>query len=140
MTDVTIAATRRGGWTRGLKASEIEWTEDRTETLKRMWASGFSQNEIASELGLHSRGAVSGKIARLGLSRPTERRPTREITLARKVHALQSMPKGRLELTELCDGVCRWPSGDGPFLFCGDASIAGRPYCLNHAILAYPSL
>lgn len=47
---------------------------------------------------------------------------------------------GKFTIDDLTDATCKWSEGDGPFLFCGDASIVGRPYCLNHAILAYPNL
>lgn len=43
------------------------WTEDRTETLKRMWSEGYSGGQIADRLGL-TRNAVIGKVHRLGLS------------------------------------------------------------------------
>ncbi|MBK0023967.1 GcrA cell cycle regulator [Ochrobactrum sp. S46] len=44
------------------------WTESRTESLKNLWAEGFSASQIAAQLGLVSRNAVIGKIHRLGLA------------------------------------------------------------------------
>ena len=44
------------------------WTEDRVNTLKNMWADGYSASEIAKKIGATSRGAVLGKIHRLGIS------------------------------------------------------------------------
>lgn len=31
---------------------------------------------------------------------------------------------------------CRWPSGDGPFLFCGHRAEEGRSYCLFHGAIS----
>jgi len=46
----------------------MSWTEDRVETLKKMWADGQSASQIAKELGGVTRNAVIGKVHRLGLS------------------------------------------------------------------------
>lgn len=50
----------------------MSWTDDRVETLKRMWAEGQSASQIAKELGGVTRNAVIGKVHRLGLSNRTE--------------------------------------------------------------------
>ena len=51
------------------------WPEYEIETLKRMWASGFSASEISRALhGVRSRNAVIGKVSRLGLSASMENR------------------------------------------------------------------
>lgn len=50
----------------------MSWTEERIETLKKMWDSGMTATQIAEELGGVSRNAVIGKAHRLGLaSRPS---------------------------------------------------------------------
>ena len=49
----------------------MTWTDERVETLKELWASGQSGNQIARKLGGVSRNAVIGKIHRLGLSHRT---------------------------------------------------------------------
>ena len=46
----------------------MAWTDDRVETLKRMWSEGASASQIAKELGGVTRNAVIGKVHRLGLS------------------------------------------------------------------------
>jgi GcrA cell cycle regulator len=46
----------------------MSWTDERVETLKRMWAEGQSASQIAKELGSVTRNAVIGKVHRLGLS------------------------------------------------------------------------
>ncbi|KIX18296.1 MULTISPECIES: GcrA family cell cycle regulator [Paracoccus] len=50
----------------------MSWTDDRVETLKRMWSEGQSASAIAKELGGVTRNAVIGKVHRLGLSNRTE--------------------------------------------------------------------
>jgi len=46
----------------------MSWTDDRVETLKKMWGEGQSASQIAKELGGVTRNAVIGKVHRLGLS------------------------------------------------------------------------
>jgi len=46
----------------------MSWTDERVETLRRMWADGQSASQIAKELGGVTRNAVIGKVHRLGLS------------------------------------------------------------------------
>ena len=56
----------------------MAWTEDRVETLKKLWADGLSASQIAKQLGGVTRNAVIGKVHRLGLSgRATPSRPSR---------------------------------------------------------------
>ncbi|PCD02881.1 GcrA cell cycle regulator [Sphingomonas spermidinifaciens] len=45
----------------------MSWTEERIDTLTRMWESGMTASQIAEELGGISRNAVIGKAHRLGL-------------------------------------------------------------------------
>jgi GcrA cell cycle regulator len=55
-----------------LKEDRVSWTEERIDTLKKMWDSGMTATQIAEELGGVSRNAVIGKAHRLGLqSRPS---------------------------------------------------------------------
>jgi GcrA cell cycle regulator len=47
----------------------MNWTEERVELLKKLWADGLSASQIAAELGGGvTRNAVIGKVHRLGLS------------------------------------------------------------------------
>ena len=45
----------------------MSWTDERIETLKRLWSEGHSASQIAGELGGVSRKAVIGKVHRLKL-------------------------------------------------------------------------
>jgi GcrA cell cycle regulator len=43
-------------------------------------------------------------------------------------------------LLELCEAHCRWPIGSADaaaFAFCGNERVAGLPYCVGHARIAY---
>jgi GcrA cell cycle regulator len=54
----------------------VSWTEERIDTLKKMWDSGMTATQIAEELGGVSRNAVIGKAHRLGLEqRPSPVKP-----------------------------------------------------------------
>lgn len=48
--------------------ANMSWTDERVETLKKMWGEGQSASQIAKELGGVTRNAVIGKVHRLGLS------------------------------------------------------------------------
>jgi len=54
----------------------MSWTDERIDTLKKMWEAGQTASQIADELGGVSRNAVIGKAHRLGLqSRPSPVKP-----------------------------------------------------------------
>ena len=44
----------------------MTWTDERVETLKKLWGDGLSASQIAAELGGITRNAVIGKVHRLG--------------------------------------------------------------------------
>lgn len=46
----------------------MQWTDERVELLKKLWADGLSASQIAAQLGGVTRNAVIGKVHRLGLS------------------------------------------------------------------------
>ncbi|MBJ3776854.1 GcrA family cell cycle regulator [Acuticoccus mangrovi] len=64
----------------------MSWTDDRIETLRKLWADGLSASQIATALGGVSRNAVIGKIHRLGLSgrvkSPKARTPAKRAPVA----------------------------------------------------------
>ncbi len=57
----------------------MSWTDERVETLKRMWSEGQSASQIAKELGGVTRNAVIGKVHRLGLSNRTGGQPAKPV-------------------------------------------------------------
>ena len=67
----------------------MSWTDERVETLKKMWGEGQSASQIAKELGGVTRNAVIGKVHRLGLSN----RGAAAAPAAAKPEALQKTPR-----------------------------------------------
>ncbi len=136
----------------------FDWTDDRVETLKSLWAdSGLSASTIAERIGAPTRNTVLGKIFRLGLSRPRPppaprpprvrrrakfRPPAVEQPSPKRAPVTLPAPAILVALMELTNESCRWiVSGDGPpFTFCGAAEADfrhGVAYCRVHARMAY---
>jgi GcrA cell cycle regulator len=136
----------------------FDWTDAAIARLKALWAEGLSASECGKRMGV-SRNAVIGKIHRLGLShkyrRPRERarrmtKPKASMPQMRTNNRplpppepYQAPPpteeprRGSFDLLDLKLGQCRYPSGDGPYRFCGAPVVDGFPYCLEHAELCY---
>ncbi len=142
------------------------WTDERVETLKKLWLDGLSASQIAKQLGGVTRNAVIGKVHRLGLSgratpsqpqRPTFKAPRaprpaiaaapaprRTIEAALPSHlpapALIAEEPGTATVLTLGAHMCKWPIGDpssDSFTFCGRRSEREGPYCGEHARVAY---
>ncbi len=61
----------------------MSWTDERIETLTKMWEGGSTASQIADELGGVSRNAVIGKAHRLGLkARPSPVKPNEKPEVA----------------------------------------------------------
>lgn len=118
------------------------WTNSRIDLLRVLWANGENCKEIAKQLGGGiSKNSVIGKARRLGLSERiralpvTPRKPARARTVT-----LPKFLDGRflgIPLTELLVDDCRYPQGDGPFVFCGQPAIDRSSYCRKHHALCY---
>jgi GcrA cell cycle regulator len=142
------------------------WTDERVETLKKLWLDGLSASQIAKQLGGVTRNAVIGKVHRLGLSgraapshpsRPAFKAPRQPRPISTPVsrprsleprphHAPAPRPAPFVELpgtaTVLTLGahMCKWPIGDptsSDFTFCGRRASDEGPYCVDHARVAY---
>lgn len=130
------------------------WTDEQVEDLKRLWNEGLTTGEIGKVLGV-SKNAVVGKAHRLGLnSRPSpirraeddpaqESLPLEVKEKPKKTPKKAEAPKQKLfTVNDLTSSSCRWPIGDpkdGDFHFCGKEAIPGKPYCPEHAAVAYVS-
>ncbi len=80
----------------------MSWTDERVETLKRMWSEGQSASQIAKELGGVTRNAVIGKVHRLGLSnrvggKEEEEEAAPEVAQASPVATARPEPAPRAE-------------------------------------------
>jgi GcrA cell cycle regulator len=142
------------------------WTDERVETLKKLWLDGLSASQIAKQLGGVTRNAVIGKVHRLGLSgRATPSQPQRPTFKAPRaprpaiaaapaprraiepatpaqlpVPALSPEEPGTATVLTLGAHMCKWPIGDpasDSFTFCGRRSDREGPYCIEHARVAY---
>lgn len=120
----------------------MAWTDERVETLKKLWGEGLSASQIAQKLGGVTRNAVIGKVHRLGLSgratpsRPVRRpvkttprpkrpqtqtvsRPAAQPAVAREAAPkpapieAQKLPSGEYAtVLTLSHSICKWPIGD----------------------------
>ena len=101
----------------------ITWTAERVERLTQLFEEGLPTAEIGRRLGL-TKNAVIGKLHRIALA-----------------------PRGGVPVTqpqrnffEFKGPSCLWPHGhpdDADFHFCGARPLPGKPYCAEHAAIAY---
>jgi GcrA cell cycle regulator len=79
------------------------WTDERVETLRKLWLDGLSASQIAKQLGGVTRNAVIGKVHRLGLSgRATPSQPARPVFKApRPARPVMSAPQPHRRPAEL---------------------------------------
>lgn len=144
----------------------MEWNEETIGRIRALWAEGLSTAEIGRRMGI-TKNAVVGKAHRLNLpARPSPIRrvpgekmprravvkrvvgptlpvldsvarqpvptPPRQPVVLRPVPP-QPRPTGRVS-------ACCWPLGEPgtpEFRFCGDPTVPAKPYCDEHAALAY---
>src|SRR5690606_36459892 len=78
-----------------LMRSEVamNWTDERVELLRKMWAEGLSASQIAAQLGGVSRNAMIGKVHRLKLS--ARGRAAAAPARPKKAHSGTTKPAGR---------------------------------------------
>jgi GcrA cell cycle regulator len=107
------------------------WSDDLITALAALWAEGHSTAEIGRRLGV-SKNAVVGKAHRLSLTpRPSP---------VKIVPGQQRKRKALPRLVEVYTPSCSWPEGhpgEKSFRFCGERPLAGKPYCAEHAAMAY---
>jgi GcrA cell cycle regulator len=137
----------------------MEWTEEAIAKLRTLWAEGHSTAEIGRRLNI-SKNAVVGKAHRLNLpprpspirrhegeSAPRPSAPKRaqgptlpplSASMGTPMPGLRTVmpvPKYSQRATPCC-----WPIGEPgkpSFHFCNAASVANKPYCEEHAAVAY---
>jgi GcrA cell cycle regulator len=137
----------------------MEWTDEVIAKLRSLWADGHSTAEIGRRLNI-SKNAVVGKAHRLNLPprpspirrtgdgappRPAAPRRAQGPTLPPLAAAIgapvpvlrpiMQPPKQTQRATPCC-----WPIGEPgrpSFHFCNAGSVPGKPYCEDHAAIAY---
>jgi GcrA cell cycle regulator len=144
----------------------MEWGADAIETLRALWAEGLSTAEIGRRMGV-SKNAVIGKAHRLNLparpspirrdgaagprpatprpivARPIAPRPVRPATppsAPPPAPPPAPRPAPPRHVSRAGVRTCCWPIGEPGtrgFHFCGREALPGKPYCAEHAAVAY---
>lgn len=110
---------------------ESIWNPERIAQLTELWNQGLSTAEIGRRIGV-TKNAVVGKAHRLLLTprpSPLKRRPGPRVQKAVKPRVIA-----------LTGPSCSWPighPGDKGFRFCDAQPVPGKPYCAEHAQMAY---
>jgi GcrA cell cycle regulator len=129
------------------------WPCEQIERLKALWDEGrLSASQMAHRLGI-SRSAVLGKVHRMGLAthkvkqqaKPPKPAPKAKKQLPPAMPTLELPPPPEppfvgIVFDELTPNSCRYPQGDGPFVFCGQPKQDGSSYCAHHHRICYVPL
>lgn len=135
----------------------LVWTPEHDKELRRLREEGYSYYRIAAELNeqfatKYSRNAAIGRASRIGgmvhcapaaprifktrirkdnIQPRIRHRPT---VLPSEIIQLQcaEVVTRDISLADLEPNDCRYPVGDGPFLFCGHPKMEGSSYCVPH--------
>jgi GcrA cell cycle regulator len=130
----------------------IDWTSEMIHELKRLM--GLDENlsfqviakRMSETFGVtFTRNSMVGKAHRLRMPpRPPREyviQPHSDRMMTLRPPSQRSAPNrrrdGKVQLVDLNYGACKWPSGTGPYLFCGKPVHDDRQYCLTHCRLAY---
>lgn len=104
------------------------WTAERIALLEQRWEEGATCKAIAAELKC-SKNAVVGKVHRIGL--------------VPRVKPTPKPPRPADAFEDLKPSDCRWPighPGELEFHFCGERALPAKPYCADHAAIAYAKM
>jgi GcrA cell cycle regulator len=115
------------------------WTHERVSQLSVLWQEGHSTAEIGRRLGI-SKNAVVGKAHRLLLDPRPSPLKTKPAPKVPAVAAPEPAPAPAPRVVGFSGPSCSWPHGhpgERGFHFCGARPIPGKPYCAEHAALAY---
>lgn len=80
----------------------MSWTQERTETARKLWIEGKSASEIAKAIGDVSRNAVIGKMHRIGAAGPGS--PNRQVTFRPRAYKEPRPRKQRVSRSRPDDG------------------------------------
>lgn len=144
-----------------MASPSLFWTDERVKELKRLNLEGLSASVVGARLGC-TRGAVLGKLSRLGLHSPRCKQPPKLKSRAKRkpIDRIRKMGGGlrlittltgdlfearvvdvdplHISFEQLTNLTCKYPFGDIPNMtFCGHLSAADSSYCLKHHRLSY---
>lgn len=129
------------------------WSTERVDSLRQLFAEGLSHRQIALLWNV-TKGTISGKAGRMGLSKTPDGRQASQI--GGNGHLRTQAPRPRkpppapilapmdttvryLALPELTASTCHWPIDMHPMhecdafaAFCGADVRSGRNYCDEH--------
>lgn len=129
------------------------WPSGLLVRLTQLRDFGLPYRDIAATLSREyncvlTRNAISGLVHRMGLP-PLPKQPHDRKKRIRKRNPRPRvqpppvivvappppppLPVGTYSIFDLKSSSCRYPTGEGPFLFCGETKADGRPYCKEHA-------
>ncbi len=98
----------------------ISWTDERVESLKKLWQEGLSASQIAGRLGGVTRNAVIGKVHRLGLSGRATTSRMKSMRPRRPAAATQKRPQPKARFAQQGSSALR-------ALYQGDAEPYSPP-------------
>lgn len=140
-----IAKANRLGLSARPKFSNSKWTPENSEVAARLWLEGVPASKIGSQLGI-GKGSVISKMKRMNVVRPDSIKPIFVRSTSRRAYVHRDTrvvtninepsAEFRCEMLELTNEKCKFPYGDGPFLFCGHPT-AKRPYCEYHTAICF---
>ena len=102
----------------------MEWNEEETRTLKKLWGTGISARQIAVEIG-RTRGAIIGRANRIGLAKHKAKKPA--------LILVEVAPPSKA-------AGCQFPLGKYPYHYCGEKTTPGAStsvYCEEHYKCCY---
>jgi GcrA cell cycle regulator len=131
------------------------WTPERSETAMKLWARGFSAQQIAAQLRGVTRSAVLGRLHRMRA--PKRKKPGGETAQRNRIRArIKCMkvtaPKTKpvlpperpepiaplnISILEITHGQCRAVTDNsdwGRARMCGHPTALGSVYCPGHAL------
>ena len=129
------------------KGRTNRWSTNQEDRLRALVLDGLTATRIGVEIGL-SRGAVIGKIDRLGLRllgglgrQPGPQKPRKSRARKPKVTTaviLAPPPGEGVDILALAAGVCRWPQDTIEGVrYCGGETYPRHVYCPAHHRLAF---
>lgn len=140
----------------------VMWPAEHENALRELVLAGAGSHSIMAGMlnerfrTAYSRNAVIGKVSRMGMhltwaphpvkkkasKSPARRRrpaPTAKmipIEVDLSVFRCVEVEPKNVALVDLSSDGCRWPYGDGPFVFCDHPKLGSAPYCGSHLILS----